>query len=125
MREAFAEARRGLGRTGPNPCVGAVVVKDGHIVARGYHQRAGALHAEIEAMRDAEQKGIALAGCTVVVSLEPCNHLGRTGPCTEALIAAGVHAVVYGCGDPNPRAGGGAARLREGGVSVRGPVLEA
>ncbi|MBX3023372.1 bifunctional diaminohydroxyphosphoribosylaminopyrimidine deaminase/5-amino-6-(5-phosphoribosylamino)uracil reductase RibD [bacterium] len=116
MRQAIALARRGLGRTSPNPPVGAVVVNRGRVVGRGWHRRPGAPHGEAAALADA---GARARGATLYVTLEPCNHHGRTGPCTEAILAAGVRRVVFGARDPNPRVrGGGAARLRRAGVEV-------
>lgn len=107
----------------PNPRVGAVVVRDGRCVGQGWHVRAGSAHAEVEALREA---GDLARGATVYVSLEPCCVTGRTPPCTDALIEAGVEAVVYGMKDPNPAvAGQGIERLRDAGIKVRGPVLEA
>jgi diaminohydroxyphosphoribosylaminopyrimidine deaminase/5-amino-6-(5-phosphoribosylamino)uracil reductase len=121
MRLALAEAERGRGTTSPNPVVGAVVVRDGGVVATGFHERAGGPHAEVAALAAA---GALARGATVVVTLEPCCHTGRTGPCTEALIRAGVARVVVGAGDPNPRvAGGGIAALRAAGVEVEVGVL--
>jgi diaminohydroxyphosphoribosylaminopyrimidine deaminase/5-amino-6-(5-phosphoribosylamino)uracil reductase len=120
MRQAVRLARRGLGRTSPNPPVGAVVVAAGRVVGRGYHRAAGCPHGEIEALRAAGARG---RGATLYVTLEPCNHRGRTPPCTEAILAAGVRRVVFGARDPNPRVrGGGAARLRRRGVAVEAGV---
>jgi diaminohydroxyphosphoribosylaminopyrimidine deaminase/5-amino-6-(5-phosphoribosylamino)uracil reductase len=99
MGLAVALGRKALGRTGPNPCVGAVVVAGNRIVGRGYHHRAGGPHGEIEALRDA---GARARGATLYVTLEPCNHHGRTPPCTDAIVAAGVTRVVFGVRDPNP-----------------------
>jgi diaminohydroxyphosphoribosylaminopyrimidine deaminase / 5-amino-6-(5-phosphoribosylamino)uracil reductase len=122
MRVALRLARRGLGRTIPNPPVGAVLVRGGRIVGEGYHRRAGAPHAEIEAIRDA---GSRARGATLYVTLEPCNHTGRTPPCCDAILAAEIGRVVFACRDPNPAvAGGGAARLRRRGVEVAGGVEE-
>lgn len=116
MQRCLELARRALGRTSPNPLVGAVVVKDGKIVGEGFHPRAGEPHAEVFALRAA---GDLARGATVYVNLEPCNHYGRTPPCSEGLIAAGVAKVVVGMVDPNPLvAGGGIARLRAAGVEV-------
>lgn len=116
MEEALELGRRGLGRTWPNPPVGAVVLAGGAVVGRGFHARAGEAHAEVVALR---QAGGRARGATVVVTLEPCCHQGRTPPCTEALLEAGVARVAFGAGDPDPRvAGGGARRLREAGVEV-------
>lgn len=116
MQRCLELARRALGRTSPNPLVGAVVVKDGEIVGEGFHPRAGEPHAEVFALRAAGDRAL---GATVYVSLEPCNHYGRTPPCSEGLIAAGVAKVVVGMVDPNPLvAGGGIARLRAAGIEV-------
>jgi diaminohydroxyphosphoribosylaminopyrimidine deaminase/5-amino-6-(5-phosphoribosylamino)uracil reductase len=123
MEEALALARRAQGRTSPNPLVGAVVVADGQIVGRGFHPGAGQPHAEVLALREAGERA---RGATVYVTLEPCNHTGRTGPCTEALIAAGVRRVVAAMIDPDPAVNGrGIARLREAGVEVEVGLLEA
>ncbi|OUL32547.1 riboflavin biosynthesis protein RibD [Nostoc sp. T09] len=131
MRRCLELARRALGRTSPNPLVGAVVVKDGEIVGEGFHPRVGEPHAEVFALKAA---GVGAAspeenrarGATVYVNLEPCNHYGRTPPCSEGLIAAGVAKVVVGMVDPNPLvAGGGIARLRAAGIEVLVGVEEA
>ncbi|BAY26254.1 riboflavin biosynthesis protein RibD [Calothrix sp. NIES-2100] len=123
MRRCLELARQALGRTSPNPLVGAVVVKDGEIVGEGFHPRAGEPHAEVFALRAA---GDHARGATVYVSLEPCNHYGRTPPCSEGLINAGVAKVVVGMVDPNPLvAGGGIARLRAAGIEVLVGVEEA
>ena len=116
-------ARTALGRTSPNPLVGAVVVQDGKIVGEGFHPRAGEPHAEVFALRAAGERA---RGSTIYVSLEPCNHHGRTPPCSEGLINAGVSKVVVGMVDPNPLvAGGGIARLRAAGIEVVVGVEEA
>ncbi|MBD2503364.1 bifunctional diaminohydroxyphosphoribosylaminopyrimidine deaminase/5-amino-6-(5-phosphoribosylamino)uracil reductase RibD [Anabaena azotica] len=116
MQRCLELARRALGRTSPNPLVGSVVVQDGEIVGEGFHPRAGEPHAEVFALRAAGERA---RGATVYVNLEPCNHYGRTPPCSEGLIAAGVAKVVVGMVDPNPLvAGGGIARLRAAGVEV-------
>lgn len=116
MHRAAALARTVAGRTSPNPAVGAVILdSDGVEVGEGATQPAGQDHAEIVALRVA---GEAARGGTAIVTLEPCNHLGRTGPCTEALIDAGISRVVYAIDDPNPAASGGAKRLRDAGVAV-------
>lgn len=121
MREALRLARRGLGRTRPNPAVGSVVVRDGIVVGRGWHRRAGGPHAEIHALRAAGERA---RGATLYVTLEPCCHVGRTGPCVDAVLAAGVARVVVGAIDPNPRVrGGGIAILRRRKVRVRVGVL--
>jgi diaminohydroxyphosphoribosylaminopyrimidine deaminase/5-amino-6-(5-phosphoribosylamino)uracil reductase len=115
MRRALALARRGWGQTAPNPLVGAVIVRDGRIVGEGYHARYGGDHAEVVALARA---GDDARGATAFVTLEPCAHHGQTPPCTDALIAAGVARVVAAAPDPNPRAGGGASRLRAAGIEV-------
>jgi len=122
MQRCLSLAKRATGRTSPNPLVGAVIVKDGEIVGEGFHPRAGEPHAEVFALKAA---GTAARGATIYVSLEPCNHYGRTPPCSEALIAAGVAKVVVGMVDPNPLvAGGGIARLRAAGIEVVAGVDE-
>jgi len=100
MAEALRLARRGLGRTSPNPAVGAVVVRGGRIVGRGFHRRAGVPHAEVFALREAGRRA---RGATLYVTLEPCCHTGRTGPCVDRVLAAGVARVVVGSKDPNPK----------------------
>jgi len=116
MQLALALGRRGLGRTWPNPAVGAVVVKDGVIVGRGWTQPGGRPHAEVEALRRA---GEAARGATLYVTLEPCSHVGKSPPCTDAIIAAGIARVVAAIGDPNPQvAGQGYAKLRSAGIAV-------
>lgn len=124
MARAVTLARQGQGFTAPNPCVGAVLVRDGNIVAEGWHTRCGQPHAEIEALRDARRKGVDPSGCALYVTLEPCNHHGKTPPCSRAIVDAGIPEVVIGCLDPNPVAAGGAAMLRSQGVRVRSNVLE-
>lgn len=122
MKEALKEARRGLGNTSPNPVVGALIVKDGKILARGYHRRAGAPHAEADALSKLGQRA---EGATLYVNLEPCNHYGRTPPCTEAILAAGIARVVVAMRDPNPNVkGGGCAYLRAKGLGITEGVLE-
>ena len=122
MRMALDLASSAMGRTSPNPMVGAVLVKDGKVVGKGYHARAGTPHAEVVALRDA---GEATRGSTLYVTLEPCCHHGRTGPCTEAVIKAGVKKVVAAMTDPNPLvAGKGFGRLREAGLEVEAGILE-
>ncbi len=116
MQSALTEARKGLGRTAPNPPVGAVVVKDGRIIGRGFHPKAGQPHAEIFALRDAGQ---AARGADIHVTLEPCSHYGKTPPCAEALIEAGVKTVHVGVLDPNPLvAGRGVKMLEDAGIGV-------
>lgn len=121
MTLALQVAELGRGQTSPNPLVGAVVVRDGVVIGQGAHLKAGSPHAEVHALRMA---GDSARGATVYVTLEPCAHFGRTPPCTEALIAAGVRRVVAACEDPNPEvAGRGFRQLREAGVEVVEGVL--
>ncbi|MFD9905726.1 bifunctional diaminohydroxyphosphoribosylaminopyrimidine deaminase/5-amino-6-(5-phosphoribosylamino)uracil reductase RibD [Streptomyces sp. NPDC059063] len=121
MRHAVALAARALGFTSPNPVVGCVIIDAaGKTVGEGYHQRAGGPHAEVHALRAAGERA---RGATAVVTLEPCNHTGRTGPCAQALIDAGITRVVYAVGDPNPDATGGGATLRAAGVDVEPGLL--
>lgn len=123
MLRCLELAAKALGRTSPNPLVGAVVVQNGEVVGEGFHPRAGEPHAEVFALKAA---GEGARGSTIYVSLEPCNHYGRTPPCSEALINAGVSKVVVGMVDPNPLvAGGGIARLRAAGIEVVVGVEEA
>ncbi len=123
IRLAAELAARVAGRTSPNPAVGAVVLDaDGRIAGEGATQPAGKEHAEVMALQQAGPRAV---GGTLVVTLEPCNHVGRTGPCTEAVIEAGIARVVYAVDDPNPVAAGGAERLREAGLRVLAGVEEA
>ncbi len=123
MREALRLAANARGRTAPNPLVGAVVVKDGRIVGAGWHRKAGTPHAEVHAL--AMAGGLA-RGATIYVTLEPCSHQGRTGPCAEALVRAGVSRVVLAMQDPNPLvAGRGIKILQKAGIQVECGVLEA
>ncbi|MBW7902328.1 MAG: bifunctional diaminohydroxyphosphoribosylaminopyrimidine deaminase/5-amino-6-(5-phosphoribosylamino)uracil reductase RibD [Rhodocyclaceae bacterium] len=122
MARALRLAERGLFTTSPNPRVGCVLVKDGAVVGEGWHERAGEAHAEVHALRAA---GAAAAGATAYVTLEPCNHHGRTPPCVDALIAAGVARVVAAMADPNPLvAGQGLARLAAAGIATASGLLE-
>ncbi|GGU68975.1 riboflavin biosynthesis protein RibD [Streptomyces albospinus] len=121
MRRAIELAARGLGRTSPNPVVGCVVLdSEGRTAGEGWHERAGGPHAEVHALRAAGERA---RGGTALVTLEPCNHTGRTGPCARALIEAGVARVVYAVADPNPTATGGALALAEAGIDVEGGLL--
>ncbi len=121
MRLALKEARRGLGRTSPNPCVGAVIVKNNHIISKGYHKKAGEPHAEINALRKAGGEAV---GSTIYITLEPCNHTGKTPPCSHALVNAGVKRVVVGMEDPNPLVhGDGIKYLSERGIEVLSGIL--
>jgi len=125
MRLALRLARRGYGVTSPNPMVGAILVKRGRIIGSGWHRRAGEAHAEIEAIRDAEQRKQSIKGATLYVTLEPCCTQGRTPPCTQAIIAAGIKKVMVGATDPNPRHSGRAfAILKRASVVVSHGVLE-
>ncbi|MFI5289210.1 MAG: bifunctional diaminohydroxyphosphoribosylaminopyrimidine deaminase/5-amino-6-(5-phosphoribosylamino)uracil reductase RibD, partial [Polyangia bacterium] len=122
MRRALSLAARARGRVSPNPLVGCVIARGARVLATGYHHQAGKAHAEVDAL---SKLGGRAPGATVYVTLEPCNHTGRTGPCTEALIEAGVAEVVCGMRDPNRKvAGRGLERLRRAGIRVRAGVLE-
>lgn len=122
MAMALELAAKGAGRVSPNPMVGAVVVKDGNVVGQGYHQAVGSAHAEVHALNDA---GEAASGATLYVTLEPCNHYGRTPPCTEKILETGIKRVVVAMADPNPGVrGGGNAYLQEQGLEVVCGVLE-
>lgn len=118
MRQAIALSKRGF--PAPNPRVGCVLVRNGEIVGRGFHRAAGTGHAEVVALREA---GESARGATAYVTLEPCNHHGRTGPCSVALIEAGVSRVIFAVPDPNPRAVGGRKRLEEAGIDVSQGLL--
>jgi len=121
MQRALELAALGAATTQPNPRVGCVIARDDTLIGEGWHQRSGEPHAEVFALREA---GEAARGATAFVTLEPCNHHGRTPPCSEALIAAGVSKVIFACGDPNPRVdGSGAARLRAAGIEVQTGLL--
>ena len=123
MQRAIALAEKGLGKTAPNPIVGAVIIDAaGNIVGEGFHDRGNSAdHAEVVAMKLAGEKA---KGSTIVVTLEPCNHTGSTGPCTQAIIDAGITTVVYAVSDPNQAAAGGADALRKAGITVVAGVLE-
>lgn len=121
MRDAICAGEPGRGRTHPNPCVGAVVVRQGRVIGRGFHKGPGTPHAEIEAMRDAGNS----SGADLYVTLEPCCTFGRTPPCTEAILASGTRRVFAAIEDPNPAVKGrGLAKLREGGIEVHSGLLE-
>ena len=125
MRRALELAERGRGRVMPNPLVGCVLVRDGSVIAEGWHDHIGGLHAEQMAIADAEARGISTTGATAYITLEPCNHFGRTPPCTEALLWAGITHVVIGAADPNPTVrGGGVAALRTEGIKVEEGLLQ-
>ncbi|MEH6467022.1 MAG: bifunctional diaminohydroxyphosphoribosylaminopyrimidine deaminase/5-amino-6-(5-phosphoribosylamino)uracil reductase RibD, partial [Porticoccus sp.] len=122
MARAMKLAARGQYTCMPNPAVGCVIARNDSVVGEGWHQCAGEAHAEVNALQEA---GELARGATVYVTLEPCSHFGRTPPCADALIEAGVARVVYGMTDPNPQvAGSGLDKLRQAGIAVEGPVLE-
>nr|WP_026486885.1 bifunctional diaminohydroxyphosphoribosylaminopyrimidine deaminase/5-amino-6-(5-phosphoribosylamino)uracil reductase RibD [Caldanaerobius polysaccharolyticus] len=125
MEQALKLAAKGWGLTNPNPLVGAVIVKDGKIIGEGYHQKIGGPHAEINALEDARKKGHDVTGSTLYVNLEPCSHYGRTPPCSEAIIKAGIKEVYVGMKDPNPRVSGrGIKMLQDAGIEVNVGILE-
>jgi diaminohydroxyphosphoribosylaminopyrimidine deaminase / 5-amino-6-(5-phosphoribosylamino)uracil reductase len=124
MLRALGLAARGLFSTSPNPRVGCVVARDGRVIGEGWHERAGEAHAEVRALADVKARGESPRGATLYVTLEPCNHHGRTPPCSEAIIAAGVARVVYAMADPHTAAAGGAARLAAAGVRMETGLLE-
>ncbi len=124
MKQAIELAEKGRFFTAPNPCVGAVLVKDNAIVAIGYHHYYGQDHAEVDCIKDAKNKGIDTKGATIVVTLEPCNHTGKTPPCTKAILEAGITKVVIGLRDPHDIASGGIEFLQENNVEVLHGVLE-
>jgi len=121
MELALELAEQGFGRVAPNPLVGAVLINDGRIVGSGYHQAFGEPHAEAVAIEAAGEKA---EGATLYVNLEPCKHYGKTPPCTEAIIKAGISKVIYGTRDKHPAARGGLEILAEAGIELVGPVLE-
>lgn len=121
MALALREARKGLGRTSPNPCVGAVIVRDGRILGKGYHKKAGTPHAEVNAIRSCPED---VAGATIYVTLEPCNHTGKTPPCSQLIVESKLSRVVIGMTDPNPLVNGkGSAFLESNGIQVETGVL--
>ncbi|HEU4851123.1 MAG TPA: bifunctional diaminohydroxyphosphoribosylaminopyrimidine deaminase/5-amino-6-(5-phosphoribosylamino)uracil reductase RibD [Telluria sp.] len=125
MRLALEWARKGMYITSPNPRVGCVIVRDGQVIGAGSTQPAGQAHAEIMALRDAKQRGHDVTGATAYVTLEPCSHHGRTPPCSEALVRAGLGRVVAAIGDPNPLVmGRGMEQLREAGIDTAIGVLD-
>ena len=124
MQTALDLARKGYGRTSPNPMVGAVLVKGRTVIGKGWHWCAGGAHAEVEAIRNAERHDYNVKGATLYVTLEPCSTTGRTPPCSEAIQKAGIKRVVVGATDPNPNHAGRAFRvLRKAGIEVRHKVL--
>lgn len=125
MAQALRLAEKGLYTVTPNPCVGCVLVRDGKVIGRGWHKKAGEPHAEINALKSAADNNETCLGATCYVTLEPCSHTGKTGPCAQALIKAGITRVVYAMEDPNPQvAGMGFEKLREANIVIAGPVCE-
>lgn len=125
MRQALVLARRGFGHTSPNPMVGAILVRGGRVIGKGFHRRAGLPHAEIESLTDAAKRGERVKGADLYVTLEPCCTHGRTPPCTDAIIAAGIKRVFVGATDPNPaHRGAGLKILRNAGIKVTTGILE-
>jgi len=124
MMRALALAEHGLFSTAPNPRVGCVIARDGHVLGEGWHERAGEAHAEVRALDDARARGNDVRGAAAYVTLEPCNHHGRTPPCTDALLAAGIGRVVSAMHDPHTAAAGGAERLKSAGLTVETGLLE-
>ena len=120
--DGFSIRPPGFGKTNPNPMVGAVIVKGGEVVGTGFHEKVGERHAEVIALDEAGERA---RGATLYVNLEPCSHFGRTPPCVDAIIAAGVRKVVVACADPNPLvAGSGIRKLQEAGIKIKTGVLE-
>ena len=125
MSEALAQAQNALYLSNPNPRVGCVIVKDGQVIGRGFTQKVGGPHAEIQALADVKARGIDPAGSTIYVTLEPCSHMGKTPPCVDALISANPAVVIVSMVDPNPLVGGqGLERLKSAGIEVRCGLLE-
>ncbi|HEY8310471.1 MAG TPA: bifunctional diaminohydroxyphosphoribosylaminopyrimidine deaminase/5-amino-6-(5-phosphoribosylamino)uracil reductase RibD, partial [Gemmatimonadaceae bacterium] len=122
MRRALTLAERGWGQTAPNPMVGAVIVREGNVVGEGWHEVFGGAHAEVNAI---DRAGDDARRATVYLTLEPCNHTGKTPPCVDALIAAQVARVVIATPDPGAHSGGGSTRLRDAGIEVETGILEA
>src|SRR5205807_610179 len=122
LRQTLSLAKKAMGWTFPNPMVGAVIVKNGKIIAKGYHKKIGLPHAEVEAFKNAKED---VRGATLYVNLEPCSHFGKTPPCAPAIIAAGISKVVCCTQDPNPQvAGKGIQQLKEAGIEVSVGMLE-
>ena len=125
MQTALQLAQRGIGSVEPNPAVGAVIVKDNQVIGKGYHTKFGGPHAEINALKDCARSGIESRGATMYVTLEPCSHQGKTGPCTQALISAGLAKVFVAMIDPSEHAGGkGIDQLRRAGIEVETGLCE-
>lgn len=124
MRAAIGLAKNGIGRVNPNPLVGAVIVRNNKIIARGFHHKYGGLHAERDALRDASENGVDVRGAEMFVTLEPCNHVGKQPPCTQAIFESGIKKVYVGSRDPNPLVSGrGVDFLRRHGISVEEDFL--
>ncbi|MCD6551433.1 bifunctional diaminohydroxyphosphoribosylaminopyrimidine deaminase/5-amino-6-(5-phosphoribosylamino)uracil reductase RibD [Thermotoga sp.] len=124
MKRAIEIAKKGLGRVNPNPPVGAIIVKNGKIISEGFHPYFGGPHAERVAIERAKKKEMDLAGATLIVTLEPCDHHGKTPPCTDLIIESGIKEVVVGMRDPNPVSGKGIEKLKKHGIKVIEGVLE-
>jgi diaminohydroxyphosphoribosylaminopyrimidine deaminase/5-amino-6-(5-phosphoribosylamino)uracil reductase len=125
MRAALRLARRGIGSVEPNPAVGCIIAKEGRIIGKGWHRKFGGPHAEINALQDCKTQGSNPQGAAMYVTLEPCCHYGKTGPCTEAIIAAGIAKVVPAMIDPSPHANGaGLQQLRKAGIEVQTGICE-
>lgn len=125
MLRAIENAKRGSGWTNPNPLVGAVIAKDGKIIAEGYHHKCGDLHAERDALKNAKENNVDVTGATMYVTLEPCCHTGRQPPCTQAIIGSGIKKVVIGSRDPNPLVNGGGVKvLLDAGIEVEQDFLK-
>ncbi|MBQ1727617.1 MAG: bifunctional diaminohydroxyphosphoribosylaminopyrimidine deaminase/5-amino-6-(5-phosphoribosylamino)uracil reductase RibD, partial [Treponema sp.] len=125
MDMAIKEAQKGEGFAHPNPLVGAVIVKEGKILAKGYHHKYGDLHAERDALKNAAESNADVKGATIYVTLEPCCHTGKQPPCTQAIIQSGISRVVTGSKDPNPLVNGkGIEELKKAGIQVRENVLK-
>lgn len=126
MLKAVSLAENGRGQTAPNPCVGALITRKGEIVGQSWHKRPGGKHAEVGAIEQARRNRVDLTSCTLWVTLEPCNHLGRTPPCTKAILDAGIDHVIVGVRDPNQKvAGGGLDYLRKVGIAVEEGIAKA
>jgi len=124
IKRALSLARKGVGYVNPNPPVGAVIVKGGEIIGSGYHRAYGQYHAERIAIMDAKSNGADLRGATMYVTLEPCDHYGKTPPCTDAIIEAGISKVIIATRDPNPVSGDGITKLRNAGIDVQIGLME-
>ena len=126
MKRCIKLAQKAKGNTSPNPMVGAVILdKNLNFVSEGYHKKCGEAHAEVNAINAAKEKGIDITGGTIIVSLEPCSHYGKTPPCADLIINSGIKNVIIGCSDPNPKvAGNGIKKCLEAGLNVIVGILE-